>query len=318
MSRHQLCPAGSRVLVALSGGSDSIGLLLLMRDAARQGGFELAGAAHFNHGSRDTCDRDETFCRDITGALGVPFVRDGADVRQVVEAEGGSFEECARRLRYDFLRRAARDLNADRIAVGHTRDDQAETFLLKLARGAGATGLGAVYPRRGDVVRPLLDVSRDEVRCWLLAQGQRWVEDETNADLRNPRNRIRHRVLPELDGAYGGPTRAQLARAAELAREDGQWLDELAVARLDALGRKGPESLEFDASTLLIEPVPLRRRLLLLAMRSLAGGREIGLEHVDSALEVLRGERRGADVPGSRWELLRGNLVLSRQGRGST
>ena len=314
LSRYELCPAGCRVVVGLSGGSDSVGLLLLLREAAGHGGFEVAGAAHFNHGARDSSDRDEAFCRELTARLGLRFVRDAADVRGVAEAEGLSFEDCARRLRYAFLQRAANDLNADRIAVGHTRDDQAETFLLKLARGAGAAGLGAVYPRRGDVIRPLLDVARQDVQGWLRERAQPWMEDETNADLRNPRNRIRHRVLPELDEAYGGPTRAQVARAAELVREDGQWLDVLAAARLDALARKGPESLEFDADTLLAEPVPLRRRLLLQAMRSMAEGREIGLEHVESALEVLRGERRGADVPGSRWELRRQILVLYRQG----
>lgn len=305
------------MLVGLSGGPDSVGLLLLLRDIAAHGEFQLAGAAHFNHGSRASSDRDEQFCRELTKALGVPFVRDGANVTNVAAAEGTSFEDCARRLRYAFLHRTAQDLGADRVAVGHTRDDQAETFLLKLARGAGATGLGGVYPRRGEVIRPLLDLSREDIQQWLRECGQSWVEDETNADLRNPRNRIRHRVLPELDAAYGGPTRAQLARAAELAREDGQWLDAQAAARLEALGRKGPEGLEFDAVSLLVEPAPLRRRLLLQAMRSLADGREIGLEHVESALEVLRGERRGADVPGSRWELRRPNLVLYRQGRGS-
>jgi tRNA(Ile)-lysidine synthase len=312
--RHELCPPGGRVLVGVSGGSDSVGLLLLLYDAARHGGFELAGAAHFNHGARETSDRDEAFCRDLTSTLGVPFLRDGADVRRVAETEGASFEDCARRLRYAFLQRAAAELKAGRIAVGHTRDDQAETFLLKLARGAGATGLGAVYPRRGDVIRPLLDVAREDVRCWLRERGQSWVEDETNADLRNPRNRIRHRVLPELDQAYGGPTRAQVARAAELVREDGQWLDAVAAGRLDALARKQPDSLEFDAKTLLAEPAPVRRRLLLQAMRTMAGGREIGLEHVESALEVLRSERGGADVPGGRWELRRANLVLYKQG----
>jgi tRNA(Ile)-lysidine synthase len=315
LSRHALCPPGSRVLVGLSGGSDSVGLLLLMREVAAPGEFRLAGAAHFNHGSRATSDRDQTFCRDLTTRLEVPFVTDGADVKSVAAAEGSSFEDCARRLRYAFLDRAARTLGANRIAVGHTRDDQAETFLLKLARGAGSTGLGAVYPRRGDVVRPLLDVSRDDIQRWLRDQGQTWMEDETNADLRNPRNRVRHRVLPELDDAYGGPTRAQLARAAELVGEDGQWLDAQAAARLDALARKGPEGLGFDAALLLAEPAPLRRRLLLQAMRSMAEGREIGLEHVESALEVLRGERRGADVPGSRWELRRQELVLYKQGR---
>lgn len=308
-----MLPTGARVLVGLSGGSDSVGLLLVLRDLAAHGGFAVVAAGHFNHRARPTSDRDERFCRDLSASLGIPFVRDDADVPAVATAEGQSFEDCARRLRYSFLHRAARDHGADRVAVGHTRDDQAETFLLKLARGAGASGLGAVYPRRGGIVRPLLDVSRDEIRQWLAARRQSWVEDESNADLGNPRNRIRHRVLPELDAAYGGPTRAQLARAADLAREDGQWLDEQAAERLAALAKPGQDRLEFDASALLMEPPPLRRRLILQAMRQQAGDREIGLEHVELALEVLRGERRGADVPGSRWELRRETLVLFPQ-----
>ncbi len=201
LSRHDLCPPGGRVLVGLSGGSDSVGLLLLLRDTSAYGVLQVAGAAHFNHGARPTSDRDQAFCRDLTAKLDLPFVTESADVRSVAAAEGSSFEDCARRLRYAFLHRAARELGAERIAVGHTRDDQAETFLLKLARGAGATGLGAVYPRRGEVIRPLLDVPRDDIRRWLLEQGQPWMEDETNADLRNPRNRVRHRVLPELDAS---------------------------------------------------------------------------------------------------------------------
>ena len=313
LGRYAMLPDGARVLVGLSGGSDSVGLLLVLHELAAHGGFQVVAAGHFNHRARSTADRDEHFCRDLAAALGVAFVRDDADVRAVAAAEGESFEACARRLRYAFLHRAARDHGADHIAVGHTRDDQAETFLLKLARGAGSSGLGGVYPRRGGIVRPLLDVSREDIRQWLWARGQGWVEDESNADLSNPRNRIRHRVLPELDAAYGGPTRAQLARAADLAREDGQWLDERAAERLAALARRGQDCVEFDASALLMEPMPLRRRLILQAMRQQAGNREIGLEHVELALEVLRGERRGADVPGSRWELRRQTLVLFPQ-----
>ena len=313
IGRHALLPTGARVLVGLSGGSDSVGLLLVLHELATHGGFSVVAAGHFNHRARPTADRDERFCRDLSASVGMAFVRDDANVAAVAAAEGQSFEECARRLRYSFLHRAARDHGADRIAVGHTRDDQAETFLLKLARGAGPSGLGAVYPRRGAIVRPLLDVSRDEIREWLAARQQNWVEDESNAALGNPRNRIRHRVLPELDAAYGGPTRAQLARAADLAREDGQWLDEQAAERLAALARHGQDRLEFNASALLMEPAPLLRRLILQAMREQAGEKEIGLEHVELALEVLRGERQGADVPGSRWELRREALVLFPQ-----
>jgi tRNA(Ile)-lysidine synthase len=312
--RHALCPPGSRVVVGVSGGSDSVALARALIELSAALDIQLAALAHFNHRLRPAAVRDQEFCRDLAASLGVPFVADAADVAAYASTQGLSIEDAARRLRYDFLERTAARLPAERVAVGHTMDDQAETFLLKLMRGAGSTGLGGVYPQRGTVIRPLLDVSRDDLRGWLTSLGQAWVEDETNADLANPRNRLRHRVLPELDAAYGGPTRASIARAAELAREDGQWLDEQASTRYRALVRDGQDCLEMDVAALLAEPLPLRRRVLLLAMRARAGGREVGHDHVESALGVLRGYARAADVPGSRWELRGAVLVLYDQG----
>ena len=139
------------------------------------------------------------------------------------------------------------------------------------------------------------------------------MDDATNADVRNPRNRVRHRVLPELDAAYGGSTRAAIARSADLAREDGQVLDEPAAARYQMLGSWGQDCLQLDAAALAAEPAALQRRILWQAMRARAGGREIGLEHVERGLSVLRGYSRAADVPGSRWELRGSNLVLLDQ-----
>jgi tRNA(Ile)-lysidine synthase len=205
------------------------------------------------------------------------------------------------------------EVRADRLAVGHTRDDQAETFLLKLIRGAGMTGLGGVYPQRGDVIRPLLEVSREELREYLRTIGQTWVEDDTNADLKNPRNRIRHRVLPELNLAAGADTSSAIARAAGLAREDSQWLDELAEGRMTALAREVPHGLDIDAAALDEEPPPIQRRILLMGLRMVADGREIGLDHVEAALGVAAGLSGGADVPGARVELRRGILVLTKK-----
>jgi tRNA(Ile)-lysidine synthase len=139
------------------------------------------------------------------------------------------------------------------------------------------------------------------------------VDDETNEDLANPRNRIRHRVLPELDLAAGAPSGPAIARTAAISREDGQWLDELAARSADALIFRGNDTLEIDVSGLMAEPAPIRRRVVLTALRFAAPNREVGLEHVETALEVAAGECSGADVPGARVELRRGKMVLLRE-----
>ena len=308
--RHNLLPPGSRVVVGVSGGSDSVALTLLLRDLAQHGGFSVLGLAHLNHQLRGTAARDEAFCRDFAARLGLPVIVQAADVQTYAASNRLSLEDAARRVRYEFLGRAAAELGASVIAVGHTQDDQAETFLLKLMRGAGATGLGGVYPRRGLVVRPLLEVAREHLRDYLRARGEAWVEDETNDDRANPRNRVRHVVLPELDRTLGGDARPALARAAALIREDAEWLDELAQDRFTALATVIPDGVELEAGGLQGEPPPMRRRILLHALRQVAGGREVGLEHIEAALTVLAGQNGGVDLPGSRGELRRGKLVL--------
>ena len=311
--RHDLCPPGTRLIVALSGGSDSVALAFILRELAPNGEFALVGLAHFNHRLRATADRDEQFCRALADRIGLPLVVGSTDVREYAASERLGIEEAARRARYAFLHRCAADAGAERIAVGHTRDDQAETFLLKLIRGAGLAGLGGIYPRRDALVRPLLDSSRVELRDYLKARGESWVDDESNSDLAHRRNRIRHRVIPELDAAYGGPTMGSIARAAGLAREDGAWLADLAASRYRELAEVTDQGVSFPAAQLSAEPGPLRRRILLKALRDVAGVREVALEHVDAAADIHNGSSAGADLPAARLELRRGKLVLLRK-----
>ncbi|MBI2828911.1 MAG: tRNA lysidine(34) synthetase TilS [Acidobacteria bacterium] len=315
--RHGLVPPGARVLIGLSGGSDSVALTRLLLDLAEYGEFTVAGLAHLNHQLRASAERDEWFCRHFAQRLGLSIVVETADVRAHAESQSLSIEDAARRLRYAFLERVAADIGADRVAVGHTQDDQAETFLLKLMRGAGLTGLGGIYPRRGAVIRPLLDVTDVDLRAYLASQGQEWVEDESNDDLDNPRNRVRHRILPELERAAGGSAHSAISRAAALIREDGQWLDELSEERFRTLAVQTEGGLELDVCSLVEMPPPVLRRVLLQAMRASASTREVGLEHVEAVAALLSGTQGGVDVPGSRVELRGGKLVLlQRRGGG--
>jgi tRNA(Ile)-lysidine synthase len=313
IERYALCPPGSHVLVAISGGSDSVALLFLLRDLAENGRFTLTGLAHLNHRLRATADRDERFCRDLADRLHLRIAVKKEDVKGYARGRNLSVEDAARRIRYDFLEQAAAAFGADRVAVGHAQDDQAETFLLKLIRGAGLTGLAGIRPRRGRIIRPLLDARRCDLRNYLSDVGQEWIDDESNEDLANPRNRIRHRVLPELDCAAGASTRPAVARAAGLAREDTEWLDELAGSRYEQLAQASEDGVTIEIAPLAAEPPPIRRRILLKALRVTSGGREVGLDHVEAAMAALEGSAGGADFPGGRVELRRGKLVLIQQ-----
>ena len=311
--KHGLCPPGARVLVGLSGGSDSVALTLLLLDLAEYGEFSVISVAHLNHRLRESAGRDEDFCHDFARRHRLRIAVESFDVQTHASTEKLSLEDAARRVRYAFLERTAAELDANRIAVGHTEDDQAETFLLKLMRGAGLTGLAGIYPQRGMVIRPVLETTHRELREYLRSRGETWVEDETNGHLGNPRNRVRHKVLPELDRAAGAATRPAIARAAGLIREDGQWLDEVAAGRFEALGVTNADGMELDAAALAAEPPAIVRRVLHRAMRQVAGSREVGLDHVEAAMALLGSGAGGVDVPGTRMELRRGKLVLVQQ-----
>jgi len=312
--RYGLVPPGTRVLVGLSGGSDSVALTRLLIDLAERGEFTVSGLAHLNHQLRASADRDASFCRQFAKQNGLAITIEAVDVRAHAETHALSVEDAARRLRYAFLDRVAADIGADRIAVGHTQDDQAETFLLKLMRGAGLTGLAGIYPQRDLLIRPLLEVTDVALRAYLNSQGQQWVEDESNGDINNPRNRVRHRILPEMDRAAGGSSHSAIARAAALIRQDGQWLDELSNERFRTLAVEIDSGLEMDVKGLAATPSPVLHRVLLQAMRKASGGREVGVDHVEAVTAILGRTRGGVDVPGCRVELRGANLVLLRRG----
>lgn len=314
--RHDLCPPGARVLVALSGGSDSVALLWLLKDLSETGAFTIAAAAHLNHQLRPTAGRDEEFCRQLADRAGLHLLVASENIAAYAADRRLSLEDAARRARYTFLSAAADQVGADRIATGHTLDDQTETFLLKLLRGAGAAGLAGIHPRRGSVIRPLLAVTRADLRTYLVARRETWMEDETNAELRNPRNRIRHVVLPHLERVFSRSVRRALGRAAGLARADAVWLDALAAEHADSLVERRDTGLELGRAQLRALPDPIAQRVVLRAMREMAPGREVGLDHVEAAFDVLNGLRAAAEVPGGRWELLGEKLVLFEQSEG--
>lgn len=217
VASRELFRQGGLILAAVSGGADSMALVSILHELSPEMGFSVA-AGHFNHQLRPSAEQELEVVRGYAGSLGLPFHSGTADVRAIVEATGDTLEEAARKARYDFLHRVAGEIHADHIATGHTRDDQAETVLMRILRGTGVRGLAGIPVRRGNIVRPLLGLSREETVSYCGACGIPYVEDPTNEDLRFHRNRIRHELLPLLESNYNSGIRDNIVRLAENAQ----------------------------------------------------------------------------------------------------
>ncbi len=291
ISRYNMLPAGARVAVAVSGGPDSVCLLHLLRELAPQ--FDLTlSIAHFNHKLRGAAsDADECFVAELAASFGLAFHRADADLK----AGGGNLEQAGRRARRDFFAALIRDGFADRVALGHTRDDQAETVLFRLLRGSGLAGLAGIYPvTDGGLIRPLIDVTRAEVVEYLRARGIAWREDATNLDPRFARNRIRRDLLPQLQREWNPRLTDSLAHLADLAQEEERWwsaeVDRLAADAV--IDRSG--GVEMPASMLATVPRAAARRLVRRSIAQAKGDlRRIEFEHVESVLD-LAARREGA------------------------
>jgi tRNA(Ile)-lysidine synthase len=312
LRKHALVDRGSRLVVALSGGPDSVALAHVLAELAETNELALAGLAHFNHQLRAAAARDEGFCREVAERIGLPIDVEGADVRGLAAERRMSIEDAAREARYAFLERAADRLGADRIAVGHTRDDQAETFLLRVLRGAGPRGLAGIHPRIGRVIRPFIDTTRAEVLDYLAARSLPSCDDETNRDLANPRNRIRHELLPYLGRHLSPGVVSVLAREAVIAREDAEYLERAAADADGVCVSAGDRGLELDAARLRGLHPAVSRRVVRRALLRSARDRFVSFEHVDLVMDLVRGGARGgADLPGLRAEWVDGRIVLS-------
>ncbi|HEV2147049.1 MAG TPA: tRNA lysidine(34) synthetase TilS [Longimicrobiaceae bacterium] len=224
--------AGARVLVALSGGADSVALLHLLRFHAPGPGLALH-AAHLDHAMRPGSDADARWVAGLCAAWGVPLATERLE-------RAPRSEEEARRARHAFLRRAALDAGDALIATAHHADDQAETVLFRVLRGTGIAGLAGMAPRGDGVLRPLLPFWRDELRAYARAAGLRWREDPTNRTLDPVRNRIRRRLLPLAERSVAPGARRSLVRLAELARaEEAAWSAVLEPLTGEAARREG-------------------------------------------------------------------------------
>lgn len=297
--RFRMTEEGDRVLVALSGGADSTALLACLSRLAPRLHITLA-VAHLNHGLRGgEADEDEEFVRRLCAELNLTLICERANLGAAADAPPPNLEEAAREARYSFLGRAAESVGAARIAVGHTRDDQAETFLLRLLRGSGLKGLAGIQPVRGkQIVRPLIRCTRESVESYLAAVRLSHREDSTNRDLWRRRNRVRHELIPYLEKHFNPRAAGALSRVARFCGEAADYLEEQADEAARDLFLRQAQSISLEASKVWRLHPAIRKTIVRRALAECRGSlRGITNRHVNGIVGLCRPGRSGKSLP---------------------
>ena len=278
IERHHMLNSGDTVLVALSGGADSMALLNVLYSIKDEYSLTLC-AAHFNHKIRgDEADRDEKFCVEICREMGVELFVESADIPALSKQRGIGEEECGRQERYAFFERVAPDA---KVATAHTLSDCEETFLFNLARGASLKGLTSIPPVRGNIIRPLISCSRDEIERYCEQNNIEFVTDSTNLQDEYTRNRIRHRAVPELKN-INPSFDAAFSRCVNSLREDEELLSMLSDAAVERARL---------ADGFLTEPIAvlhpsLKRRAVAAVVEEMTGEKP-QLHHIEAVCGII-------------------------------
>jgi len=297
--RHAMFQSGQALLVAVSGGADSVALLHVLVDLSAEMSLRL-GVAHLDHGIRGAdAAADARFVASLAAGYRLPFYVHSVDTRRYAFRRGLSLEDAGRRLRYRFLLETAHGQGFDRVAVGHHRDDNAESVLMGLLRGSGGAGMGGIAPVRADgVVRPLIRLSRRDIRDYLGIHGLAFVEDRSNDDVGLLRNRLRLELLPLLAADYNPNITQALNRLGTILRGEDQWLSELSAslyADVRVARVEGVVELSLKAFAGL-HPAA-RRRLVRLALAEIKGDlRRIGFTHVSAVLQLAKRAAAGGEL----------------------
>ena len=282
--------ANDKVIVACSGGADSMCLLSLLMEKQKETDFELV-AFHVNHNIRDEeADRDEQFVRDFCAKNNVKFVCVQVKALEYAKKHGKSVEQSARELRYEEFRKILEKENANKIAVAHHKDDQAETILMHIFRGSSIKGAIGMASVSGNIIRPLLDFSRKDIEEYNKQHKIESVEDSTNSDVNYRRNFIRHQVLPEVEKVYPGAVNA-LCEFAKRCKVDDDFIESQVPLQFLKEGKNEIKILQ-EADE---KPIALKIRLIKKAFEKIGVFADIEQKHLKSILELFK-LKSGASV----------------------
>jgi tRNA(Ile)-lysidine synthase len=291
IKKYNLIQEGDKILIAYSGGADSTGLLVLLWELRKEWALKLA-LAHFNHRLRRRADEDERFVREVSREYSLPVFLGRKDIRSYARSKSLNLEEAGRQLRYAFLEKTAKKWGASKIATGHTMTDQAETLLMRLLRGSGTRGLGGIYPVvEGMIIRPLLQVKREEIEAYLSKHKIPYRIDESNFDRRFFRNRIRLELIPCLQEKYEPRIVNHLSHTASILQEEDDLLEKIGKKKADRALLKKNNRILLDKGFLSSLPLALRRRVLRNFISKVKGDlRGISFSDVEAVLELGEGK----------------------------
>ncbi len=287
-----------RVVVAVSGGSDSLGLLYILKALNAELCLKLS-VASLDHGLRQDSAQDVRFVKKTAEELGIPFFSDALDWRRI--SKEGSLEDLLKKLRYDFLFGACRKFRAKKLALGHTKDDQAETVLMRLLRGSGLYGMSAILPKRRvvdvEIVRPLIEVSKSDILKYLKNNGLSYRVDKTNLEDVFTRNKIRNDLLPLLEKRYNPNIKEVLSNFALSVGADYDYLERQADVFLKKNLQRSPKKCSVGIAPLLKLDIALRRIVLRRMVELLQGHlRKLAFKHWQEVEDLLESRPFGSQV----------------------
>lgn len=304
INRNKMISEGDRLLIAVSGGPDSVALLHIMVKLAARYETELA-IAHLNHGLRESeADRDEAFVRSLAEQYELPIFAEKRDVAAYRKKHRLCLEEAARNVRYAFFDDVSFRHGYHKLATGHQSDDNAEVFLMNLIRGAGPSGLSGIAPvRENFVIRPLIYVSRQQVLEYISENQLSYVVDSTNTSTDHLRNRVRHCLVPTLKTEYNPRICNAITRCADIIRFENEWMDQQTASFFQkALIRSSEKAIVLDIVIVNQHSKALIRRIYRKAIEKVRGNlRRIRNDHIQSIIQLCQsGQEHGMlDLPGN-------------------
>jgi tRNA(Ile)-lysidine synthase len=293
ISKHSMLSGGETVLVGLSGGPDSVCLLTALNMLKAELDLKLH-AVYIDHGLRPTETPDETaFCRALCKGISVPFITKSIDVKRYAKEQGMNKQEAARELRYQVFHELLLGIQGDRISLGHTADDQVETFLMRLLRGSGPKGLSGMPSKRGKIIRPLIETERRDLEYFLNEQKIASITDSSNLEQDYLRNRIRHLIIPEMKRINPHFSETVL-RTTEIVSEEEGYL-ELVVTKalMKLISRKTDSRIELFLSPLEVMEKVILRRVLRRAIDATRGLRGMEFIHIQGIMDLIREGKPG-------------------------